>query len=207
VPTRRRAVQAVCMLACTGFLTACELKDPAAQIIPGPTVPSPVELRGQYAWDSGPELVLWTENAVSRGSFWMDEVDSNGAIAVQLPAGNSYTDLTNFVLRGPDLDPPAKAVRAIRVRYQWLPASGTNPLSLRATVESAPPNPSGYQSIANGFLKAGAGWKVADFNPILELSGHAPGTPATPAVRYLYFTRSDLGGAGLVKIDSIALVQ
>jgi hypothetical protein len=192
------------VLACTGFFAGCELKDPAVQVIPGPTVPSPVALYAPYVWDTRQELTTWTDNAVSRGSFWIDEADSNGAIAVQL-AGSAFP-AHDVVLRGPDLDPPVKAVRTIRIRYQWMPASGSGSLSLRATFEPVHLNTSGYQPIANGFLKAGTDWKETEFGSILELSGKAPGTPATPDVRYLYFTNSS-DSAGVLKIDAITLVQ
>jgi hypothetical protein len=46
-------------------------------------------------WDTREELVVWTENIVSRGSFSIDSDDSNGAIAIQLavrPAGQLKID-------------------------------------------------------------------------------------------------------------------
>ena len=64
--------------------TGCELDTAGTpQVIAGPLVPSPVALHAPYVWDTRDELMVWTENTVSRGSFSIDTDDSNGAIAAR----------------------------------------------------------------------------------------------------------------------------
>jgi hypothetical protein len=166
------------------------------QVIPGPFVPSPVPLQAPYVWDTRDELVVWTGNGVSRGSFSIDDADSNGAIAIQFMGASGQSSGT-LVLRGPDLVPPAPSIRAVRIRYQWLqdPPS-TFGLTLSLTIEatnapSADVQPRSFQS-----LKAGAGWKEIDF----RLTASPP-----LDVRYIYF--SGYANAGVLKIDTITLVN
>ena len=100
------------------FSAGCELENAVVpRIIPGPSVPSPAPLRAPYIWDTREELVVWTGNSVSRGSFSIDTDDSNGAIAIQVPGSAG----TLLVLRGPDIEPPAQAILAVRIRYRWFP--------------------------------------------------------------------------------------
>src|SRR5205809_7530628 len=115
---RRVIIGTICCVAWSaGIMAGCELDNTGTpQVIPGPSVPSPVPLHAPYVWDTPEELRVWTDNAVSRGSFTIESDDSNGAIAIQF-AGSSGGPL---LLRGPDIDPPAKAIRAFRIRYQWL---------------------------------------------------------------------------------------
>jgi hypothetical protein len=58
------------------MMAGCELDSAGVpQVIPGPSVPSPVPLPAPYVLDTREELV-WTENIVSRGSFSIDSDDS-----------------------------------------------------------------------------------------------------------------------------------
>ena len=73
-----------CIGVCVGMVAGCELDNAGTpQIIAGPSVPSPVPLHAPYVWDTREELAAWIENAVSHGSFSIDDADSNGAIAIQ----------------------------------------------------------------------------------------------------------------------------
>jgi hypothetical protein len=178
------------------MLAGCQLDTAGLpQIIPGPSVPSPVPLHAPYIWDTREELVVWIENTVSRGSFSIDDADSNGAITVQFMGASGQAG-GRLVLRGPDVVPPAPSIRAVRIRYQWLvdsPSSLSLPLSVTAVAANAPSvdfQPRHFQ------LKAGPGWKeieVRDWGP----------EPLD--VRYVYF--SAYANAGVLKIDAIALVN
>ena len=187
----------MCVLAaCAATMASCELDNAGTpHVIPGPSVPSPVPLHAPYVWDTPEELRVWTDNAVSRGSFSIDDTDSNGAIVIQFMGASGQAGGA-VVLRGPDLVPPAPSIRAVRIRYQWLQDSATGfspPFSVAIDATNAPSadfQPGSYVS-----LKAGPGWKEIEFRP-----------PASPLdVRYVYF--SGYANAGLLKIDTIALVN
>ena len=184
-------------MACAVIVAGCELdSEGTPQIIPGPLVPSPVPLHAPYIWDTQEELVVWTENAVSRGSFSIDHLDSNGAIAIQF-TGASGQSGGSVVMRGPDLAPPAPAIRAVRIRYQWLqdiPSSFG--LSLSVTVDATNAPSADGQSRLFQSLKSGPGWKEIEFRD----SGSVP-----LDVRYVYF--SGYSNAGVLKIDAITLVN
>ena len=176
-------------------MAGCEMDNAGTpQIIAGPSVPSPVPLHAPYVWDTKEELRVWTDNAVSRGSFSIDSDDSNGAITIQF-AGSSGGPL---LLRGPDIDPPAKAIRAVRIRYQWLTEL---PVSFYptfwVTVEATNAPSADVQPRNSKSLQAGPGWKD------LEVASYAS---APLDVRYAYFSVSPQP-AGLLKIDTITLVN
>jgi hypothetical protein len=175
----------------------CELDNTGTpQIIPGPFVPSPVPLHAPYVWDTREELGVWTDNAVSRGSFSIDDADSNGAIVIQF-MGASGQSGGILVLRGPDLVPPASSIRAVRIRYQWLqdPPSDFGP-SLSMTIDATNARSAAGQSSDSQRLKAGPGWMDMEFR-------HHESTPLD--VRYVYFT--GYSNAGVLKIDTITLVN
>ena len=185
-----------CVIAGVGLIAGCELNDAGApQVIPGPLVPSPVPLHPPYVWDAREELMVWTRNSVSRGSFSIDSVGSNGAIAARF-AG----EYPRLVLRGPDIDPPAAAIRAVRVRYQWFPDGVSSPeLWLFAAFDAANAPARDVQPTLRLVLKTGSAWKEAESAPWNQ--------PAPPPldVRYLYFHATP--NPGLLKIDAITLVN
>jgi hypothetical protein len=127
---------------------------------------------------------------VSRGSFVVDTDDSNGAIAIQLARSSGM-----LVLRGPDIDPPARAIRSVRIRYQWLPESGRSALSLWVAFDATNSTPPDLQPRAFATLDAGAGWQEIELRQSTPLD-----------VRYLYFGTYSTG-AGVLKLDAIALVS
>ena len=159
-------------------MAGCELDNAkAARIIPGPLVPSPVPLHAPYVWDTRDELMVWTGNSVSLGSFSMDSVDSNAAIAARF--AGLYA---RMVLRGPDIDPPARSIRAVRVRYQWFPDGVSTPeLWLFASFEAVNAPTHDVQPTMRLVLKTGPEWKDTESAPWNQ--------PAPPPldVRYLYF--------------------
>ena len=180
------------LVACAGMMAGCELDSAGVpRVISGPSVPSPVPLHAPYVWDTREELVVWTENIVSRGSFSIDSDDSNGAIAIQL-AGTSGGML---ILRGPNLDPPAQSIRAVRIRYQWLPTGSSNPLLLWVSFDATNSPTTDLQPRVSATLKTGSGWQEIEFRPFTPLD-----------VRYVYFwTYSP--GVGQLKIDAITLAS
>ena len=187
-----------CVAWSAGIMAGCELDNTGTpQVIAGPSVPSPVPLHAPYVWDTPEELMVWTNNAVSRGSFTIDSDDSNGAIAIQF-AGSSGGPL---LLRGPDIDPPAKAIRAVRIRYQWLtelPVSFYPSFFVAVEATNAPS--AGVQPRNFKSLQAGPGWKE------LEVGGFLNSASAPLDVRYAYFWVAPLP-TGVLKIDTIALVN
>jgi hypothetical protein len=177
-----------CLVAC-GLTAGCELENTGVpQIIPGPSVPSPVPLRAPYVWDAREDLVVWIQNPVSRGSFAIDTDDSNGAIAIQV-AGTSAL----LVLRGPDIEPPAQAIRAVRIRYRWSPDRPSDTLSMWVAFDAINSTPAEVQPRAFATLTAAPGWQEKEFRYETPLD-----------VRYVYFGTYSLG-AGVLKLDAITL--
>jgi hypothetical protein len=179
------------------MMAGCELDTAGTpQVIPGPSVPSPVPLHAPYVWDTPEELRVWTDNAVSRGSFSIDDTDSNGAIVIQFMGASGQSGGT-LVLRGPDLVPPATSIRGVRIRYQWLEDSPSEfglPLSVAIDATNAPN--AGLQAHSSQWLRAEPGWKEIEFRP-------AASPPLD--VRYVYF--SGYANAGVLKIDAITLLN
>ena len=183
-------------------MAACELDNTGTpQFIVGPSVPSPMPLHAPYVWDTPEELMVWTGNAVSNGPFSIDDEDSNGEIAIQITyvaGGNG-----NMVLRGPDIEPAARSIRAVRVRYQWLPSNTANNPGFALFVAFAGANAvgGGLHPRASATLKAGPGWKESESGVAVEFPELMP-----LDVRYVYFSGFNQN-PGLLKIDTITLVN
>ena len=182
-------------------MAGCELDNAGTpQVIPGPSVPSPVPLHAPYVWDTPEELRIWTGNVVSNGPFSIDDNDSNGAIAIQItyvPGGNG------MVLRGPDIEPAARSIRAVRVRYQWLPSDTVSSPGFALSVAFSGANAPGgsLHPRARATLKSGPGWKESESGVPVEYPELMP-----LDVRYVYFSGFNQN-PGLLKIDSITLVN
>lgn len=82
---------------------------PEALVIPGPSAPSRVTTDRPLVWDSREELLDWVANAGTRGPITVEGDGAAAFIRVKL-------DLNDYVLRGPDLVPPAADVRGARIR-------------------------------------------------------------------------------------------
>lgn len=82
---------------------------PALVVIPGPAAPSRVTTDQPLVWDSREELLEWVANAVTRGPITVEGDGAAAFIRVKL-------DLKDYVMRGPDLVPPAAGVRGVRIR-------------------------------------------------------------------------------------------
>ena len=81
-------------------------------VIPGPTVPSSLPTAAPFVWDSRDELDVWVHNAVSRGSMTVEGSGPDAFVRLDQPD-------KEWVLRGPDLSPPAPGIRTARLRYRW----------------------------------------------------------------------------------------
>lgn len=193
----RRGGLAALALASLGVslaLAACELGGPQpARVIPGPTVPSPIPTRAPYVWDTRAELEIWT-NSVTRGPVAVEGAGREAFIRID-PAS------AEWVLRGPDLEPPAAAVKTVRIRYRWTPASDLEPAAVRTgnliayfeTLQLGPDQPT-----AGAEIFPTEGWTDVEFRP-----GSYTGALD---VRYMYF-RSFGWNRGVFEIDSIRIVQ
>lgn len=178
------------------MFAACDVGGPkTASIIPGPTVPSPILTSAPYIWDTRADLDLWAHNAVSRGQMTVQGIGPEAVINFDRPA-------SSWVLRGPDLEPPAEAIRTVRIRYRWEPDPGLAPGASRTGSMTA------YFELARSSVEQPAayaypvtpsdGWKELEFTPgsfrgVLDL-------------RYVYITSSGFN-PGILQIDRIELVQ
>lgn len=181
------------LVASTVLLTGCELGGPGTpQILAGPTVPSPIPVQAPYIWEGERGLEVWRRNAVSRGPLTLVGVGEAAAFLRVDPA------TAEWVLRGPDLEPPARGVRTVRIRYRWVPDPRLDPaasltLSLRALFERVPPVPD--QPTADADLTPATAWTDFDF-----LAGNL-----VTAIRYVYL-HSAGANRGVFDISRIELV-
>jgi hypothetical protein len=122
----------VCPVILLALLTAgCEIGGrPPGVIVPGPTVPSPFPTVPPYVWDTADELSIWMDNSVARGSLALEGSGIGAFIRID------RTD-RDWLLRGPDLEPAAEAVRTVRIRFRWRPDPGSPPPEVQSTSVSA----------------------------------------------------------------------
>ena len=173
---------------------ACEIRPADGYVIQGPAVPSPVPTRPPYIWDTRDELDVWTANTVSRGSFAL--LDENNRAFIRITRVDQ-----EWVLRGPDLDPPVDAIRTIRLRYRWEPDPGLGVAASRivwitAYFERDPAETS--QPMATIQLEPSPDWREVDLT-----QGNYAGTLRT---RYFYL-HSYGANRGRFDIDRIEAVQ
>lgn len=186
---------AVVSLALGLIVAACEVGGPpSAQVNPGPAVPSPIPTRPPYVWDTRAELEIWTNNVVSHGPVAVQGDGPEAFIRID-PASSGW------VLRGPDLEPFAEAVRTVHIRYRWAPDSGLQSGSsltgyLSAYFETVPFAPD--QPAASTLISPTTDWTELDLTP-----GSFRGLLN---VRYVYL-RSLGWNRGVFEINSIQFVQ
>lgn len=208
---------ALLMMSALG-LAACDSDQPSPYVIPGPTVPSPIMMTRSYVWDSADELRVWINNSVSRGDFSIRTEGDAVFIRVQLPATGDNR------LRGPDLTPPFTGLRAVRVRYRWLPAQegdGVGLLSVHADVTPTTVDPGAIllplyeRSVGTCTVVPGrsicvftprAGGEPSVWHTIDLESQSGRGYPAIVDARYLALWLGRRGPV-TVDIDRIELVQ
>ncbi len=184
---------------------ACQTGEPGAPyVIPGPTGPTPVSTRMPYVWDSRDELSVWIDSKVSRGPISMTG-DGPGA-AIRIESGSPTFSLENgssvqWVLRGPDFELPVTGVRAVSIRYTWVPAirNSTVPVAM-PDINAGFELPEGRA----GLLQVTLGSPIAR-EPSGEMILEDKFTKPFDA-RYFYLY-SDGGNRGVLEIDSIALIR
>src|SRR5688500_16805199 len=107
------------------LLGACDVGGPKpAQLIAGPAVPSPIPTSPPHVWDTRTELEVWAKNAVTSGQMTVQGIDREAVINFDRPSDS-------WVLRGPDLEPPAEGILGVRIRYRWEPDPRLGPGSSR----------------------------------------------------------------------------
>jgi hypothetical protein len=171
---------------------------PAAFVIPGPTVPSPVPTAPPYVWDTRDELAIWVTNPVSRGSLVLAGSGAEAFVRIERAE-------IEWVLRGPDLTPRATGVRTARIRYRWKPDVDLTPaagIDTRATAyfqTPAPLQPHYYgQGAATAVLTPRNEWTDFTFVP----------GQFTPPIDVDYCYLYGLGVTrGVLDIDRIELVR
>jgi hypothetical protein len=99
---RRLFASSAFLLGVAVLIGACEVGGPRpAKFIAGPAVPSPIPTGAPYVWDTRTELEVWTENAVTSGQITLQGIGREAVINFDRPS-------ESWVLRGPDLEPPAE---------------------------------------------------------------------------------------------------
>lgn len=195
---RARALAAVVVAL---FIGGCEVGGPPSfTVITGPALPSPIPTGPTYAWDTDEELQIWVKNPVTRGPVPVSLVGlgSNAFIRIEPRLG-----LDGWVLRGPDLSPPAGGVRTIKIWYRWrldpaLSPGAATTFTLAASFEVLNPLHPPDQPTAYAQLQPASEWTAADL---------VPGSFRHPLdVKYVYLHQSSTN-PGVFEIDRIELVQ
>lgn len=185
---------------CTGLVAACDSgKRPESYVITGPSVPSPIPTASPYSWDTAQELAIWVNNPVARGGPTLKEFDTEAFIIFQSAD-------KEWVLRGPDLVPPATGIQTLRMRYRWQPdaalsATASRTMNVTAyfqTVASIGWFDPNNQGAAAATLQPQEDWTEVRFTP----SQYRPPID----VQYCYL-HSFGGNRGVLEIDRIELVQ
>jgi hypothetical protein len=180
--------------------TGCEVGErPSSYVIPGPTVPSPLPTLAPCVWDTREELAIWVNNPVARGSLALEESGPEAFIRIDRAD-------REWVIRGPDLTPPAVGVRTLLIRYRWQPDAGLPATAARTAYTTAYFqtttsihwfDPSA-QAAANVDLQPRDDWTDIAF---------VPGQFTPPIdVQYCYL-RSGGANRGVIEIDRIELVR
>ncbi len=181
-------------------LTAgCDTGRPSAFVIPGPAVPSPLPTAPPYVWDTRDELAIWMSNPVARGSLALEGSGVDAFIRIDRAD-------REWLLRGPDLAPPANGVRTLSIRYRWRPDPDLPPaasLTALVTAHFQTTGPVvGYdpnaQGAASGTLEPRGDW--TDIALI-------PGQFKPPIEVEFCYLHSFGANRGVLEVDRIELVR
>lgn len=164
----------VLLIGSTVLGTGCEGEGVVPRIVAGPAVPSPIPLQAPYIWQGEQGLDIWRRNAVSRGPLTL--VGAGDTAFLRLDPTTS-----EWVARGPDLEPPAVGLGTMRIRYRWVPdpqlqPGATRTFSVSALFETEPPLPN--QPYTFAALAPATDWTDFSFPPPYLLT--------TRRVRYAY---------------------
>jgi len=186
------------MLVCLAIAaTACGRESPESFVIPGPTVPSTIPTATPLVWDSREELDVWVHNAVSRGTMTLEGSGTEAFVRLDRPD-------VEWVLRGPDLSPPATAIRTARLRYRWRLDATLSPTAARTawvTVHfDAPALPEYHYGQASATLP------LPPSDVFTDASFTLGSYLAAVDVRYVYVSSSG-ANRGVFEIDRIELVR
>lgn len=176
------------------LIGACKVGGPKPpQFIAGPSVPSPIPTGAPHLWDTRTELEVWARNAVTSGPMTVLGSGADAVINFDRPS-------ESWVLRGPDLEPPAEGVSGVRIRYRWEPdprlqAGASRTGSITAHFEKVPFAID--QPAADAWrISPTDGWTEFDFAP--------PSLREGVDMRYVYMTSSGFN-PGVLQIDRIEL--
>ncbi len=181
--------------------SGCEMGgDRTFSVIAGPTVPSSVQTAIPYVWDSREELSIWVNNEVTRGPVPISLVEDGGVAFIRI---EPRRNVEGWLLRGPDLDPPAIATRALRIQYRWRPDPTLSPtasrtFSLIAILDVLNPSRPGDQPGGSTSLQPADEWTAA------SLAFGPAGTRFD--VKYVYLKQFS-SNAGVFEIDRIEIVK
>lgn len=189
------------LVSCLGAST-CEIgRAPAPHVIAGPTVPSTVRLSSPYVWDTREELNTWLNNNVSRGVLSLDGEGQAGVIRIQV-VGPSSIPGSEWVLRGPDFEPPLTNIQTVRIRYKWTPAFGGAP-----TIPVTGGTVIAYFEVPDFRLGPEQAYASADIaRGEFEVDLKPWNYRGSLDVRYAYLSSTG-GNRGVLEIDAITLVQ
>jgi hypothetical protein len=171
---------------------------PEPLVIPGPTAPSRVTTDQPLVWDTREELLEWVGNGVTRGPI---TVEGDGAAAFIRIA----LDLNDYVMRGPDLVPPAQGVRGARVRARLRhdrsrPSQAVQTEDVHMYFEVVDPSIPNTQSSMRVGVPPSDEWVDLELKPALYCCLH----PLT--VRYAYVPFRSTSPATM-EIDRIELTK
>jgi hypothetical protein len=172
---------------------------PPAFVIPGPTVPSPLPTAPPYVWDTRDELSIWMNNPVARGPLALEGSGADAFIRIDRAD-------REWLLRGPDLTPPAGGVRTLSLRYRWRPDPDLSSTASRIALVTAHFQTTtpvvGYDPLA----QAAASSSLQPQNDWMDVA-LAPGSFKPPIeVAYCYL-HSFGANRGVLEIDRIELVK
>lgn len=167
---------------------------PASYIIPSPTAPSRVVTEQPLVWDSREELVDWVANAVTRGPITVEGEGRAAFIRVKLEFGH-------YVLRGPDLAPPAAGITGARIRArlqrdaprhsQFLPTE-----YVELTFEIVDP-PAPYAQASVLATVAPGDWQDLELKPVMNCCS----PPVTVRYAYIPFRATTLSTLDIDRIE------
>ena len=195
-----RARRAIACATALVLAASCELDgNRPFSIVPGPTVPSASPTVPPLVWNTREELSIWVQNPVTRGPVPISLVGDDAEAVIRIQPQRGATD--GWVLRGPDLNPIARGIRAVRIRYRWqldptLSPSASRTFGVSAVLEVLNPPFPPNQPGAHRALQPASDWVTVEFTY---------GAGASLEVKYVYLHQSSVN-PGVFELDWIELV-